>query len=98
MEFAVPMDHGVKIRENEKMDKYMGFARWLKNLWNTKMTLISIQKSGKSQEWYKSKGLEKVDFIIDPKIWKCNIMAKGFRFMALGLVRLRTFRLSAWVT
>ena len=28
----------------------------------------------------------------------CNIMAKGFCFMLLGLVRLRTFRLSAWVT
>ena len=30
--------------------------------------------------------------------YECNIMAKGFRFMPLGLVRLRTFRLSAWVT
>ena len=29
---------------------------------------------------------------------ECNIMAEGFRFMPLGLVRLRTFRLSAWVT
>ena len=28
----------------------------------------------------------------------CNIMAEGFRFMPLGLVRLRTCRLSAWVT
>ena len=28
----------------------------------------------------------------------CNIMAEGFRFMPLGLVRLRTFRLNAWVT
>ena len=28
----------------------------------------------------------------------CNIMAEGFRFMPLGLVRLRTFRLSTWVS
>ena len=28
----------------------------------------------------------------------CNIMAEGFPFMPLGLVRLRTFRLSAWVS
>ena len=28
----------------------------------------------------------------------CNIMAERFRFMSLGLVRLRTFRLSAWFT
>ena len=27
-----------------------------------------------------------------------NIMAEGFRFKPLDLVRLRTFRLSAWVT
>ena len=29
--------------------------------------------------------------------YKCNIMAKGYRFMPLGLVRLRTVRLSARV-
>ena len=29
---------------------------------------------------------------------ECNIMTEGFRFMPLGLVRLRTFRLRAWVT
>ena len=28
----------------------------------------------------------------------CNIIAEGFRFMRLGLVRLRTFRLSRWVS
>ena len=28
----------------------------------------------------------------------CNIIAEGFRFMLLGLVRLRTFRLSTWVS
>ena len=31
-------------------------------------------------------------------ILMCNIMAEGFRFMPFGLVRPRTFRLSAWVT
>ena len=28
----------------------------------------------------------------------CNVMAKGFRFMPLSLVRLRTFRLITWVS
>ena len=28
----------------------------------------------------------------------CNIMVEGFRFMPLGLFRLRTFRLSTWVS
>ena len=31
-------------------------------------------------------------------IYICNIMAAGFRFMPLGLVMLRTFRFSAWVS
>ena len=30
-------------------------------------------------------------------VW-CNKMAEGFRFMPLGLVRLRTFRLSTWIS
>ena len=29
---------------------------------------------------------------------ECNIMAKGFMFMPLSLVRLRTFWLSTWVS
>ena len=29
---------------------------------------------------------------------RCNVMAKGFRFMPLSLVRLRTFQLSTWVS
>ena len=32
------------------------------------------------------------------KEFLCNIMAEEFRFMPLGLVGLRTFQLSAWVT
>ena len=31
----------------------------------------------------------------NPVWYSCNIMAEGFRFMPLSLVRLRTFRLSA---
>ena len=31
-------------------------------------------------------------------VCSCTIMAEGFRFMPLGLVRLRTFRLSTWVS
>ena len=33
-----------------------------------------------------------------PKLSRCNVMAKGFRFMPLSLVRLKTFRLSTWVS
>ena len=42
MDFAVPADHRVKLKENEKMDKYLDLARELKKLWNMKVKVISI--------------------------------------------------------
>ena len=40
VEFAVPADHRVKLKECEKRDKYIDFARELKKLWNIKVTII----------------------------------------------------------
>ena len=34
MDFPVPANHRVKIKENEKINKDMDFARELKKLWN----------------------------------------------------------------
>ena len=42
VDFAVPVDHRVKLKECEKKDKYLDLARELKNLWNMKMTIIPI--------------------------------------------------------
>ena len=42
MDFAVPADHRIKLKENEKKDKYLNFARELKKLWNMKVTIIPI--------------------------------------------------------
>ena len=43
MDFSVPADHRVKLKENEKKDKYLDFARKLKKkLWNIKATVIPI--------------------------------------------------------
>ena len=42
MDFAVPGDHRVKLKENEKKDKYLDLARELKKLWNKKVTIIPI--------------------------------------------------------
>ena len=33
MTFSAPADHGVEVRESEKVDKYMDLARELKKLW-----------------------------------------------------------------
>ena len=42
MNFPVPGDHRVKLKENEKRNKYLNFARELKKLWNMKVTVIPI--------------------------------------------------------
>ena len=52
---AVPADHRINLKENERMDKFLDFARELKKLWNIKMTVIpngtfSIVTKGLVQE------------------------------------------------
>ena len=42
VDFAVPADHRVKLKENEKIDKYLDLARELKKLWNMRMKGIPI--------------------------------------------------------
>ena len=42
MDFAVPTDHRVQLKENEKKDKYLDVARELKKLWNMKVIFILI--------------------------------------------------------
>ena len=40
--FAVPADHRIKLKECEKKDKYLDLARELKKLWNMQVTIIPI--------------------------------------------------------
>ena len=42
MDFAVPVNHRIKLKESEKKDKYLDLARGLKKLWNMKVTIIPI--------------------------------------------------------
>ena len=42
VDFTVPADHRIKLKEREKKDKYLNLANKLKNLWNMEMTLIPI--------------------------------------------------------
>ena len=42
VDFAVPADHRIKLKESEKKDRYLDLARELKKLWNMKVTIISI--------------------------------------------------------
>ena len=40
VDFAVPADHRVKLKESEKRDNYLDLARELKKLWNMKVTVM----------------------------------------------------------
>ena len=42
VDFTVPADHRIKLKEYEKKDKYLDLARELKKLWNMQVTIIPI--------------------------------------------------------
>ena len=42
VDFAVPADHIIKLKECEKKDKYLDLAKESKKLWNMQVTIIPI--------------------------------------------------------
>ena len=42
VDFAVPTDHRIKLKEYEKNDKYHDFARESKKLWNMNVMIVPI--------------------------------------------------------
>ena len=42
VDFAVPADHRIKLKECEKKDKCLDLSRELKKLWNMQVTIIPI--------------------------------------------------------
>ncbi len=42
VDFAVPADHRIKLKEYEKEDKYLDLAREKKKMWNMQVTIIPI--------------------------------------------------------
>ena len=42
IDFAVPADHRINLKESEKKDKYLDLARELKKLWNKKVTIVPV--------------------------------------------------------
>ena len=57
MDLPVPADLWLNLKENEKKDKYLDFARELKKLLKMKVTIIPIVigSFGKITEWLKNK-------------------------------------------
>ncbi len=42
VDFAIPADHRIKLKQCEKKDKYLDLARELKKLWNIKATIAPM--------------------------------------------------------
>ena len=42
MDFAIPGDHKVEMKESEKREKYQDLARELSVLWNKKVNVIPV--------------------------------------------------------
>ena len=42
VDFAVPADHRINLKESEKKDKYLDLAREMKKLWNMKVMIVPI--------------------------------------------------------
>ena len=42
MNFAIPSDHGVKMKKGEKRNMFVDLARELKTLWNLKVMVKSV--------------------------------------------------------
>ena len=42
VDFAVPADHKINLKECAKKEKYLDLARQLKKLWNIKVTIVPI--------------------------------------------------------
>ena len=46
VDFAVSADHRVKMKESEKINKYLDLARELRKLWNMKVKVVPIVIGG----------------------------------------------------
>ena len=56
VDFAVPADHRIKLKECEKSDKYLDFSRELKKLWKVTICYILICRfMQKESQWYNDK-------------------------------------------
>ena len=42
VDFAIPVDNRIILKESEKKDNYLDLARELKKLWNMKVTIVPI--------------------------------------------------------
>ena len=80
MDFAVPADQSVKLKEREKRDKSLDLTRELKKQWNMKVTVIPIVigapkvriKGTGAKDWYK-----------DWRTWKYKDEWRPFKSLAL---------------
>ena len=82
MDFAVPADHRLKLKESEKKDKYLDLARELKDLWNMKVMILPIVIHALSTETEGLlKGLEDLEMTGRVETIKTTTLLRSSRIM-----------------
>ena len=81
VDFAVPVDHRIKLKECEK-DNYLDLARELKKLWNMKVTIVPIVIGafGTLTEWL-LKGLEDLEVGRREETIQTTVLLKAARIL-----------------
>ena len=58
--FAIPLNSKVKVKESKKLEKYLDLARELKKLWSVNMTVTAIiVKALETESWFSEKKKKK---------------------------------------
>ena len=75
--FAVPAEHRVKLKECEKRDKYLDLVRESKKLWNVKVAIIPIVIGALSTvtKWL-IQGLEDLEITVREETIKTSILMR----------------------
>ena len=83
VDFAVPADHKVKLKEGEKKDKYFDFYWGIeKKLWNMKVTFIPIEISTLGTDTKRLiKGLEDLEIQGQVETTQTTALLKSVRIL-----------------
>ena len=90
--FAIPVDHYVKEKEEEKIDKYMDLAAEVRRQFRVKTVIVPIVLG--TLETFSAKLSESLEKLEIEDNWKlanccininCSFNWKGFKFLSCGL-------------
>ena len=63
VDFIILVDHKITVQENESLEKYLGFTRDIKTLWNMKVEVRTLSTVLKILEKNNGKGRILIKFV-----------------------------------